>query len=61
MFEAEQQYTTGEKELFAVVHAPEFWRCYLDGIEDIAVTDHSPNTFFCAPIVCKCLQLKHRL
>ena len=46
MSEAEQKYTTGEKELLAVVHALELWRCYLDGVEFTVVTDHSPNTFF---------------
>ena len=46
MTEAEQKYGTGEKELLAVVHALELWRCYLDGVEFTVVTDHSPNTFF---------------
>ena len=46
MTEAEQKYGTGEKELLAVVHALELWRCYLDGVEFTVVTDHSPDTFF---------------
>ena len=44
--EAEQKYHIGEKELLAVVHALELWRCYLQDPEFTVVTDHSPNTFF---------------
>ena len=44
--ESEQRYTTGEKELLAVVHALQLWRCYLDGVEFTVVTENSPNTFF---------------
>ena len=43
---AEQNYSAGEQELLAVIHALELWRCYLDGVEFTVVTDHSPNTFF---------------
>ena len=43
---AEQNYSAGEQELLAVIHALELWRCYLNGVEFIVVTDHSPNTFF---------------
>ena len=43
---AEQNYSVGEQELLAVIHALELWRCYLDGAEVTVVTDHSPNTFF---------------
>ena len=42
---AEQNYSAGEQELLAVIHALELWRCYLDGVEFTVVTDHSPNTF----------------
>ena len=44
---AEQNYSIGEQELLAVVHALELWRCYLDGVDFTVVTDHSPNTFLC--------------
>ena len=43
---AEQNYSAGERELLAVIHALELWRCYLDGVEFTVVTDHNPNTFF---------------
>jgi hypothetical protein len=45
---AEFNYTTGEQELLAVVHALVTWRCYLEsgGNEKFTVvTDHNPNTF----------------
>ena len=48
---AEQNYAVGEKELLAVIHALELWRCYLDGAEVTVVTDHSPNTFFATKAV----------
>jgi hypothetical protein len=43
---AETRYTTGEQELFAVVHALQTWRCYLGGVKITLITDHKPNTFF---------------
>ena len=43
---AEQNYSAGEQELLAVIHALELWRCYLNGVKFTIVTDHSPNTFF---------------
>ena len=42
----EQNYSAGEQELLAVIHALELWRCYLDGVKFKLVTDHSPSTFF---------------
>jgi transposase InsO family protein len=42
---AELNWTTGDKELFALVHACKQWRCYLDGTEVELVTDHNPLTF----------------
>ena len=42
----EINYTTGEKELLAVVHALTVWRCYLEGSHSVGVmTDHAPNTY----------------
>ena len=43
---AEVNYTTGEQELLAVVHAMRTWRCYQEGVEFTVVTDHCPLTFF---------------
>jgi hypothetical protein len=43
---AEQRYTTTEQELLAVVHAMRTWRCYLEGVKSVVVTDHNPLTFF---------------
>jgi hypothetical protein len=43
---AEQRYTTTEQELLAVVHAMRTWRCYLEGVKCVVVTDHNPLTFF---------------
>ena len=42
---AERDYTTGEQELFAVVHAMRAWRCYLKWVNLTAVTDHNPLVF----------------
>ena len=44
---AERNYTTGEQELLAVVHALKTWRCYLMGaIPPVTVrTDHMPLTY----------------
>lgn len=44
--QAERNYTTGEKELLAVVRAMTAWRCYLEGGKAVKVmTDHAPNTY----------------
>jgi len=43
---AEQNYTTTELEMLAVVRACDIWRCYLHGPKFKLVTDHHPNTFF---------------
>ncbi len=45
MSPAEMNYTVGEQELLAVVHAFQTWRCYLEGSEVRVITDHHPNTF----------------
>ena len=47
---AERNYSVGEQELLAVVHAFLTWRCYLEralmeGVQTIVVTDHAPNTY----------------
>lgn len=42
---AERNYTTGEQELTAVVHAMRTWRCYLEGSECVVITDHNPLTY----------------
>ena len=42
---AEQNYSTGEKELLAVVHAMRTWRCFLEGGKAVVVTDHNPITY----------------
>eukprot|EP00983_Pelagomonas_calceolata_P027488 863143-Pelagomonas_calceolata.AAC.1 len=39
---AEVNYTTGEQELLAVVHALKIWRCYLEVPHFTVVTDHNP-------------------
>jgi hypothetical protein len=40
--EAEVNWTTTEQELWAVIHALQTWRCYLEGIPFTVVTDHNP-------------------
>ena len=45
---AERNYTVGEQELLAVVHAMRTWRCYLEGVSAdmfTVVTDHNPLTY----------------
>jgi hypothetical protein len=42
----EQNYTTIEREMLAVVHALRVWRCYLEGVYFEVETDHKCNTFF---------------
>ena len=44
---AERNYSTGEQELLAVIHALTEWRCYLEGGEHPVkvVTDHQPLTY----------------
>ena len=47
-YAAEINYTVGEQELLAGVHAMWTWRCYLEGVSaDIftVVTDHNPLTY----------------
>jgi transposase InsO family protein len=41
----EERYSVGEQELLSVVHALKTWRCYLEGVQSVVVTDHHPNTF----------------
>src|SRR6476469_3057543 len=43
---AEQNYTTTEREMLAVVHALRVWQCYLEGVYFEVETDHKCNTFF---------------
>jgi hypothetical protein len=43
---AETRYTTGKQELLGVAHALQTWRCYLEGVHFVLVTDHKLNTFF---------------
>jgi hypothetical protein len=44
--DAELNYQTTEKEMLTVVHALRVWRCYLEGAEFTAHTDHVSNTYF---------------
>jgi hypothetical protein len=41
---AELRYDTGERELLALVHACQEWRCYLEGTVVTMLTDHKPLT-----------------
>jgi hypothetical protein len=44
---AEQNYTTTEHEMLAVIHALRVWRCFLEGVYfEFSETDHKCNTFF---------------
>jgi RNase H-like domain found in reverse transcriptase/Reverse transcriptase (RNA-dependent DNA polymerase)/Integrase zinc binding domain/Retroviral aspartyl protease len=44
---AEENYSVGEQELLAVVHALHVWRCYLEGAPKfVVVTDHNPLIWF---------------
>jgi hypothetical protein len=42
---AEENYTTGEQELAAVVHAMRTWRCYLEESDCTIITDHNPLVY----------------
>ena len=42
--EAQTKWTTGDQELWAVIHALKTWRCYVEGIPFTVVTDHNPLT-----------------
>lgn len=44
--DAEQRYSTHEKEMTAVVHCLEVWRHYLLGAEFVVCTDNVANTYF---------------
>ena len=41
---AERNWSTGEQELWAVIHALQTWRCYLEGVPFKVITDHNPLT-----------------
>ena len=43
---AQRNYTIGELEMLAVVHALRCWRCFLEGAEFTIWTDHSNLTSF---------------
>ncbi len=45
MIPAERNYHTTDKELLAVVHALQVWRCYLEGGTFKVMTDHNPLTY----------------
>ena len=42
---AETRYSTGDRELLAVIHCLKVWRCYLHGQPFKLITDHKPNTY----------------
>lgn len=44
--EAEERYSTHEKEMLAVVHCLRIWRHYLLGTKFVVLTDNVANTFF---------------
>ena len=44
--DAEQRYSTHEKEMVAVVHCLQVWRVYLLGTRFVVRTDNVANTFF---------------
>ena len=46
VWENEFNFTVTEQEMLAVVDALRQWRCYLEGVQFIVVTDHKPITFF---------------
>jgi transposase InsO family protein len=41
---AERNWPTGEQEHWAVIHALQTWRCYLEGVPFKVITDHNPLT-----------------
>ena len=43
---AEQNYTTEERELLAIIQALKLFRCYLEGNHFTIVTDHHPLRYF---------------
>ena len=45
MSPAEKGYHTTDKELLAIVHALQTWRCYLEGSTFEVLTDHNPLTY----------------
>ena len=45
MTSAKCNYHTGEQELLAIVHAMRTWRCYLEGVKCMVVTDHNSITY----------------
>src|SRR5262249_19201545 len=45
--DAEQRYSTHEKEMLAVVHCLLLWRVYLLGTKFVVKTDNVANTYFC--------------
>jgi hypothetical protein len=40
--DTEKNWSTGDQELWAVIHSLTIWRCYLEGIKFTVVTDHNP-------------------